>query len=404
MPNAGISNARICLRCEARLILSRKARFVASSDRPRGVLQPFATTARSFQVADHQLPRIPVRRPSPIHHPLGRLHGPPGHELREDIASLDTPSLGKPSEVVVLRDANLDASTVQRKLSKDERYSSAQELLASIKAEKGLLTYEDVKTNMDRLRPRLDELVLSKAEFDELANKVRDGFTTVQMLRYLDGFKKAEELVSRSDVGDSGDVRHDGDGEMLIQQTEWRPGTTPFNQDEQGRPKLEKPRYRSRKEKLASRVLRNCWKVQIEEVVESMGELELTLSPLGISLLLRDGKFQTVLQGHALANGLLHQDRKLLKRYSESYRAKLDVLRSKGLIRITADKESAGSVVRSIKAALEEVRCMLVDLRPLRAALGDSKKADRLADGGTLHTISQMTGVRIAVQNEGNTV
>ncbi|KAI9794541.1 MAG: hypothetical protein M1816_004428 [Peltula sp. TS41687] len=389
MPNATTSVTRICLRCEARIFLrSALSPYHLRATRLFTLPRLISTTSSSSSTRQHgeKSSRL-AERPSATHHPLGKLRGRRKRELREETASLDSTSLGKPSKIVLLRDANLEYPKEVSKPDqhapdeKEKGYTSATELLEAVDAAKTLIGFEQVKTNLEQLRPKSDKAVLSQVECNELAEKVREGFTSTQLGRYMHDLDKSRKLASRRETSQES-MRH----HSQMSQTEWTLGVTRTLDPSITLSNSGNAHKPSKRDGLVSRLFRDYWNIQIREELESIGELELILPPLEMSLLLGD-------------------KRKPLKTICERRRVKLDVFRSKNIIRVTADQEDASSAVSDIRAFLGQLQTLEVDLRPFRVSgSGGKGAANHLTKKGRLKAISHMTGTEIVVQSEGNTL
>ena len=82
----------------------------------------------------------------------------------------------------------------------------------------------------------------------------------------------------------------------------------------------------------------------------------------------------------------------------------IDVSRARGVILVTAKEESANAVATIIQATLAQRQRLSIDLRPLRAILGNDAGSQFFTTRAILDSVSQMTGVAIEVQDSGDTV
>lgn len=289
MPDATTSVTRICLRCEAHLLL-RSNFFYFPPSRPFTFPRPLSTTRSISSTVQHgQEPSRLAKWPRQTRHPFGKLHGRRGRELREEIASLDSISLGTPSKIVVLRDANLDYSkdvmNRDQNIPEGKEYASAKELLEAVSVAKRFIGVDQVKANLESLRPKSNDSLLSQAECNELASKVREGFTNAQLARYMQDIDKTKKLGSRRTATQDSILPGD-----KIGQTEWKLGLLPGLSQSDTFPTSVSFRKLPRKDQLVMRLFKDYWKIQIREDVESIGQLELGLLPLEMSLLLGDSE------------------------------------------------------------------------------------------------------------------
>lgn len=203
--------------------------------------------------------------------------------------------VGSPSEVVILRDANLDHPKIRRRAParQSSAVGSAQELQKDINAAIGIPTFAEVRSNLEKLRPRVPNTVLSEAECDELAKRLHDGFTMAQLEGYLGSLPESMPVTESTELSE---VQDDNEQEpALIKQSPWKLGLTSITK-RRGSLSAHEDTFKSsveaRKKRLIALLLRKYWKVQTKEDVESTGELELTLPPLEMSLLLGDSTYK----------------------------------------------------------------------------------------------------------------
>ncbi|KAK3047853.1 hypothetical protein LTS18_013054, partial [Coniosporium uncinatum] len=189
------SSAHVCLRC--RLGLARQLRI-----RPTPSQHLYASSAASAAAAgqdgdeSHGAPgfRKPYK-PFKDRYPLGKVRGRQGKEVREDTAPLEIDSLGEPSEVIVLRDANIDAPRRQSGSQDGQREKESpsinEDILGSISQEKDAPEQEAVDEQLEGLRPSQEDgatnesVVLSQGEFGVLFKEIHDGFTKEQLGKYV---------------------------------------------------------------------------------------------------------------------------------------------------------------------------------------------------------------------------
>ncbi|KAI9750062.1 MAG: hypothetical protein M4579_006614 [Chaenotheca gracillima] len=263
-----------------------------------------------------------------------------GKTLRQVSTGLDTHSLGKPSEVVILHEERDAARDPQRKPTaqdEDDTESpiTASQLLESAYAERGLLAEIEVNRNIDRLRPASDS-VIPADELARLEEKLSLGFTRWQLDRYLQTAKAESEAVK---------VRATPtlDSSMRFRQSDWTPGVTPFDGSN---PTELKAGSGSQKRKLIQRITRKCWTLLTKEEGEGQGELDFVVITPILSL-------------------LLHQSRGLLSSVATNRGVKIDVSKTRSLIRITAPKSMAEAAAQELRHVASQVIISTINLRPL---------------------------------------
>ncbi len=96
--------------------------------------------------------------------------------------------------------------------------------------------------------------------------------------------------------------------------------------------------------------------------------------------------------------------RAFLKDFAKRYNARVDVSKTRGIVRITADQATARSVYQNIKKVLSNVARMEVDLQPLQALLEKVDGGLRRLRGSTRDKISELTGTEIDFSEDGRKV
>ena len=280
-----IARPHICLRCQSRLAKrsapsksqftfqstdakARRSRIIPDdNDQDEGGFHP---TRRPLRLS-----RRPLGVPKQIsEHPLGKLYGYTGQQLRENREKLSVNVLGEAAEVIVLRDSKI--SNYNHQIEENVETQEGIDILAKLDEERGLVGWDEVEANINEFRPKEDEQPQTILEFSQLITELQGGFTVAQLAKYLQAHgqtdKKAPKLSSTS----------------LIQRiSPWIPGISEsdsyLDQDElQG---YDLRSYTS-KQRLVLRILRECWKLKLPFVEEGIGQIEVELAPGDFDLLL----------------------------------------------------------------------------------------------------------------------
>ncbi len=187
-----------------------------------------------------------------------------------------------------MRDAKINRSRAPRPISVHEEVEplSAADMLSSVEAERELISAEDINNNIDKHRPAKTKHILAKKEFDGLAKELHDGFTVPQLTRYLENL----EITVRSKAVKTLSGPKPTEELPVLERSAWTSGITPFVERKLDSGLYYDSGYLTRKQNLAIRVLRNGWNLKIKEEVDSIGELELRVTPQKLSLLLHEGK------------------------------------------------------------------------------------------------------------------
>ncbi|KAF2455835.1 hypothetical protein BDY21DRAFT_61802 [Lineolata rhizophorae] len=323
MSACGPPRATVCLRCQLRMRL-RSHRFTSTPFAPPCNLSSIRRQLLSF--APHPrlgraLPKsdttystsAALGRPSrngryEFSYPLGRVHGREGGRMREASVPLNKDSLGKPSEVIILKDAEIvegSRNAVIRKTADietrdgNEGGASAQ-IDQTTGANRDAEVYElaarkqpllpEILRSMDALRPEaasgLDQSTyVSKDVFNDRVRKLVEGYTTLYLRKYLEILtkrkegeaKKAGALPEEKQVESTG---LDAKGPMHV--LAWHP----FNQAKD----VGQEGNRSVKIDLARKVVRDGWNVRIIEDVEAKGEIVMRLKDWQFQLLVAGSK------------------------------------------------------------------------------------------------------------------
>jgi hypothetical protein len=278
--------AHVCLRCQLRLSkqLALGVAVPARRKAPRGAREIHDEAATKEIEGIHNTTRKrtlhnPYRRLLNIgskklsEHPFGKLHGFRGRELREKHSVLDVDTLGTKSEVIVLRDAGL---LFRSRPEIEEVTAEPVDILERVNAERGLPSWAEIVHNIDELRPTTQ--VLSTEEFKSVERMLHDGFTSSQLMKYMEGFETA---LKESDVESKGGQQYD------LWTLGWMPGISETSNafDEDALRGYISEAY-TPKQRLVLQLLRLCWNVEVAEVIEDMGEIELHLNNLELELLI----------------------------------------------------------------------------------------------------------------------
>jgi Mitochondrial inner-membrane-bound regulator len=213
-------------------------------------------------------------------YPFGRLYGVRGHQKREKAVGLDINSLGTPSEVIVLRDA-----AVRQIPSKMEDVETPErvDILAQLDAERGLISQAEVEKNIEELMPKGDAKGVSWAELRGIQEQLVSGFTVTQLVKYIDSFK------ARSDTAKSRDEDQHKAGPLgpIRRKTAWMAGISETGgYFEENSLRGYGSEAFTPKQRLVLQLLRQCWGIEVQEVTESIGEIELELEQTELELLI----------------------------------------------------------------------------------------------------------------------
>ena len=311
-----ISVAHICLRCQLRLL--------KQVGRPNNILKPHAQQARGIRLQQNKAwpetsgnPKLitlsgegpaeaterdpKIRQPSdrekirrdtvykqlPLtndrltEHPLGRLHGFRGRKVREQAVGLGVDTLGAEAKVIVLRDAGIYYSP--RPEIEELKGGEAVDILAQLDAERGLIGQAEVEKNIEELKPKDPQKPITWDELQVIEQQLVNGFTVSQLVRYIGSFEERRKVRGLSDVVKT-QKKYPG---PIIEESQWMPGKSENGEE------FEESLLRgygsdafTPKQRLVLQLLRQCWHLEVREVIESIGEVELKIGGAELELLL----------------------------------------------------------------------------------------------------------------------
>lgn len=205
---------------------------------------------------------------------MGRAHGLRGNRQREDREHLGMDVLGKPANVIVLRDSKFRTYSHLELIDGPEQPQSL-DILAALDSERGLAGQQEVEENINQFRPKDGEGPENWDAFNALVKDVQASFTVSQLARYIKSFNKAhgEEASTPSSWF------------LIPRVSPWMPQSSQTVQRPNHNGGYSFASY-TNKQRMVLRLLRECWKVEVPEIEASLGEVELELKPKDYDLLL----------------------------------------------------------------------------------------------------------------------
>lgn len=230
--------------------------------------------------------------------PVGYLHGFREHALRANVRELDVDALGKPAEVIVLKDSGIRYSFSQPRVENIDGDTDV-DILARLDSERGLADDTEVAKNIDGLQPRSDGEAISWDEFKAIEEQLNDGFTSAQLATYIRSHRVGRRRKPAADeqanifapVQDASTNRAGSDdtrSSHISRISRWMPGIS-----ETGSRFEESPLrgYISdiaftHKQRLVVQLMRQCWQLEVMELTDSVGELEMQIESQALELLI----------------------------------------------------------------------------------------------------------------------
>ncbi|KAF3768815.1 hypothetical protein M406DRAFT_71789 [Cryphonectria parasitica EP155] len=256
--------------------------------------------------------------------------------LREDRARLSVAALGKEAEIIVLR----EGGEWKRRIMKEEIEAADEDLGIEehIDQEEGL-SLDIVLENIDELRPQ--HRILPTNEFKRVLEDLMKGFTVPQLHGYV---QRHRQRLADGDESPFFGVLP----ELLkpqpwtLEQTQWTPETPNALQDVD--PQLRGYILKSmrHKQRLTMQLMRECWGISAQELMDGPGVLELRI---------RDPEFKLLTLG---AQRWLQNICRV--HLGDGPGRSIQVVRSKKMIRIVAPKGVAEVCLSAINETLQKMK------------------------------------------------
>jgi hypothetical protein len=283
-----VPSPHICLRCRSALakLPPAASQLRHASNRSGSVSDKYAASTKeelgnaSYRVRSNKQSRN--QREGVAVPPLGKFYGHPGQFKQEALEDLKTKSLNDPARAIVLRDTIFSFYTHDREALKPQ-LAEHIDIEQQLNEERGLVGQDEVNENIHSLKPQPDQEISSWEDINLLMRNLQDGFTTSQILKYIEKYGKqtrdAHELEWESSMK----------GGSISRITPWLPGISSiehmFDADPLRGYFLDS---HTNKQRIILRLLRHCWNVELPEVAEGLGQFEMQVKPKDLDLLLRE--------------------------------------------------------------------------------------------------------------------
>jgi hypothetical protein len=397
------NGAFVCLRCQLHAARptprlrrlpttapAAHARFYASSPLPHDALSQLESqvdgsdnaasnvrvntdtdTPVDTQDKDHNVaPALKITRDWP--------QKPKRHKAQRGRAVLSNmTSLGSEANILVLGDVGRRSK--QADLPPPEPVTpieiEAPNLLKSLQRDNSPPSPEEINKQIDVLRPSESNSPsephrLTSRAFVKLTRSLCKGFTAKQLSVYYVAAKNLSQKRLRRHLVDAVKPK-ESDTRAPIARTRWQPidkpnirmdirlpGLVALDRNSSAPPTNKTP-IKSRpltKEALADGIIRNIWRVELLEEVEGNGQLELSLRPWQLHLLLNAGR-----------------DKATFETIASTRKAKLQVHRGDNVVRITADKNAAEFAANDIEDVLRNTETATVPMKGWNVHLYDPR-------------------------------
>ncbi|KAI1087387.1 mitochondrial inner-membrane-bound regulator-domain-containing protein [Rostrohypoxylon terebratum] len=317
--------------------------------------------------------------------------------LTEDSQKLDSSMLGKPASVIVMRDGGIykrkhavfnSRRTDGTDGTEDEPIDRDVDIQSLLDIQQEPPTAQEARKNIDSLRPKT-ETALSEREFRKLQASLMHGFLKVQLIDYLDRnkdslwFESGASVVDDADVdadvdvdvdadADSGNKSTTGRANWIKHITPWAPLGSQLNIPEGVDPStfgyITDPA--PPKEKLAVRIMRECWNLSIGELDTGLGETRVTISSSEFLLLMRGTQRWMSVMGQVwLDPG-----------------EKIEAFRDKKMLRFVTTKPKAAILVKALHDTIKQITYK---------TFGMYKVADEPIDNTFLEEVGRITNTLV---------
>ncbi|KAJ5644186.1 uncharacterized protein N7484_006693 [Penicillium longicatenatum] len=223
-------------------------------------------------------------------------------------------SLGEPGEIFLVPPKDAKARRGRKHFERGgplpkEGEGSLSSILDDLADEASITTPELVWKRLESLRTYRPKQKLPARSWENLLSSVESSFTLVQLSEYLAQYNHGE-ATSENNIGT------------------WRPGTSVFLHHGQ------RHGNQTKKSVLVERILRECWQLSI---MDEVGQLDLSLPPLHIKLLLTANDFS-------------------FDEVASLHKSSIDITQSLGLVRITGPQTACESTREVISDATTRIR------------------------------------------------
>ncbi|KAK4155169.1 mitochondrial inner-membrane-bound regulator-domain-containing protein [Chaetomidium leptoderma] len=218
----------------------------------------------------------PPPAPPPPQH---RTYKSRGHIVSPEQEGLSIGILGKPGSAIVLRERRaLSKNRRHPRLTADQESAKAHVDPASLLPDEAAgAASEDILLNIHELKP-VDTQVLTDKEFRELRQTLLGGFTNTQLAHYIREYKTIQRHTQA-------DEHVPEELPWVLERQPWAP--TVANAASDIEPHLDGyiTKTMAPKMRLAVRLMRECWDVSNEKVLDLDGYLSIRLRDVEFSLL-----------------------------------------------------------------------------------------------------------------------
>jgi hypothetical protein len=324
--------------------------------------------------------------------------------LTEASESLGSDMLGKPAYAIVMRDGGIysrkkhsvEAEDAPGAADEHERLDINSILLQQAQPP----TEDEVRGNINELRPK-SEIYLAEKDFRKIQHELANSFLKTQLSNYLKTFREenSTEILTPTVVNEN-ETKSESEASVETYSTkptdlvdpkyEWITKISawiPLGSSEAITDQTDRHLYgyvsptAKAKDRLAVRIMRECWGLHMEELSVGLGEVRLTL---------REHEFILLLRGTRRFLNLLNE---LYLESGESIAA----IRSKHTIRIVAKRTTSETVIEELDATLRKINTSTF---PVSYVTPDPTKID----AALLEEVGRITNTHVRFSKTGKRV
>ncbi|KAH6630206.1 mitochondrial inner-membrane-bound regulator-domain-containing protein [Chaetomium sp. MPI-SDFR-AT-0129] len=219
-------------------------------------------------------PESPAPPPAPP--PLPRRYFSRGHFVAPEQEGLSVETLGKPGSVIVLREKGVASARGMPEPEEEDDPANAVDPAKLLGSREAAEAFDDILLNIHELKPE-GTPTLTDFEFNRLCRNLTDGFTNAQLSQYLKEYQSIKKLSGEEDpVPDL--------PPWILEREPWIPIVEPALQEPDPRLDGYVTKRMKSKTRLAIRILRQCWDVSNQRVLEKDGYMSIHLSDLDFGL------------------------------------------------------------------------------------------------------------------------
>lgn len=295
--------------------------------------------------------------------------------LQEKFAPVKVDSLGRPTNIVVLRE-NVRSNGpryVEHKEPEVVIETQPLNILADLEEDIGFAGAAEVIENIESLRPTGDRKKMTWEQIAELEKHLVRGFTTKQMMAYIQEFeRKRQESAEKEKDEETEDIQPHQIADWLsrkemdlakpeeerkphiLSQTPWMPGRSEHgNYFENSVLRGYTSDAATQKSKVAMFIIRSCWGIGATEYESALGEVELKVTPEDLELLIAP----------RLRNPPL---KKISDALVSTENEKIEAYRARDVVRITGTPAQTKLIASAIDAVLANIYTHKLSLAELK--------------------------------------